>query len=54
MFDANVGPRETLAKEGATATGSRPEMMLGLGEKPRAVWVTAGRITEETIERLSV
>jgi 6-phosphogluconate dehydrogenase len=54
VFDANVKPREALAKEGATAAGSLAEVMKALGEKPRAVWVMlpAGRITEETVERL--
>ena len=54
VFDANVKPREALAKEGATAAGSLAEVVKALGEKPRAVWVMlpAGRITEETVERL--
>ena len=54
VFDANAKPREALAKEGATAAGSLAEVVKALGEKPRAVWVMlpAGRITEETVERL--
>jgi 6-phosphogluconate dehydrogenase len=54
VFDTNVKPREALAKEGAAAVGSLAEAVKALGEKPRAVWVMlpAGRITEETIERL--
>jgi 6-phosphogluconate dehydrogenase len=54
VFDANVKPREALAKEGAAAAGSLAEVVNALGEKPRAVWVMlpAGRITEETVERL--
>ena len=54
VFDTNVKPREALAKEGAAAAGSLAEAVKALGEKPRAVWVMlpAGRITEETIERL--
>ena len=54
VFDANVKPREALAREGATAAGSLAEVVKALGEKPRAVWVMlpAGRITEETVERL--
>jgi 6-phosphogluconate dehydrogenase len=54
VFDTNVKPREALAREGAEATGSLAEAVKALGEKPRAVWVMlpAGRITEETIERL--
>src|SRR6476646_6047125 len=54
VFDANPKPRDALAKEGATAVRSLQEMVKALREKPRAVWVMlpAGRITEETIERL--
>jgi len=54
VFDANVKTREALAKEGAAAAGSLAEVVKALGEKPRAVWVIlpAGRITEETVERL--
>ena len=54
VFDANVKPREMLAKEGATAVGSLAEVVKALGEKPRAVWVMlpAGRVTEETVETL--
>src|SRR5438445_8694793 len=54
VFDANAKPREKLAEEGATAVGSIEKMVNALGEKPRAVWVMlpAGRITEETVERL--
>ncbi|MGB9424904.1 MAG: decarboxylating 6-phosphogluconate dehydrogenase [Methylocella sp.] len=54
VFDANVKTREALAKEGAAAAGSLAEVVKALGEKPRAVWVMlpAGRITEETVERL--
>jgi 6-phosphogluconate dehydrogenase len=54
VFDANAKPREKLAEEGARAVGSLEKMVNALGEKPRAVWVMlpAGRITEETVERL--
>jgi NAD binding domain of 6-phosphogluconate dehydrogenase len=54
VFDANAKPREKLAEEGATAVGSLERMVNALGEKPCAVWVMlpAGRITEETVERL--
>jgi 6-phosphogluconate dehydrogenase len=54
VFDANAKPREKLAEEGATAVGSLAKMVSALGEKPRAVWVMlpAGRITEETVDRL--
>jgi 6-phosphogluconate dehydrogenase len=55
VFDTNAKARDALAKDGATATGSLSELVTALGDKPRAVWVMlpAGRITEETIERLS-
>src|SRR5579872_6727336 len=55
VFDNNTKPREALAKEGATAVGSLEAMVKALGDKPRAVWVMlpAGRVTEETVERLS-
>jgi 6-phosphogluconate dehydrogenase len=54
VFDANAKPREALAKEGATAVSSLEAVVKALGEKPRTVWVMlpAGRITEETVERL--
>src|SRR5215470_1700959 len=54
VFDANAKPREKLAEEGATAVRSLERMVNALGEKPRAIWVMlpAGRITEETVERL--
>lgn len=54
VFDANAAPREALAKEGAISTASLAEMVKSFGEKPRVVWVMlpAGRITEETVERL--
>ncbi len=55
VFDANAKPREALAKEGAKAAGSLGDVVKALGEKPRAVWVMlpAGKITEETVERLA-
>ena len=54
VFDTNAKVREALAKEGATAAGSLAEVVKALSERPRAVWVMlpAGRITEETAERL--
>jgi len=54
VFDANVKTREALAKEGATAAGSLADIVKALVEKPRAVWVMlpAGKVTEETVERL--
>ncbi len=54
VFDANAKPREALAKEGATAVSSLEAVVKALWEKPRAIWVMlpAGKITEETVERL--
>jgi 6-phosphogluconate dehydrogenase len=54
VFDVNIKPREQLAKEGAAAAGSLEDVVRALESKPRAVWVMlpAGRITEETVERL--
>jgi len=54
VFDANAKPRDALAKEGATAVGSLADIVKALVEKPRAVWVMlpAGKVTEETVERL--
>jgi len=54
VFDADAKPREALAKEGATAVPSLEEVVKALADRPRAVWVMlpAGRITEETVERL--
>jgi 6-phosphogluconate dehydrogenase len=54
VFDANAKTREALAKEGATAAESLADVVQTLGDRPRAVWVMlpAGRITEETVERL--
>jgi 6-phosphogluconate dehydrogenase len=54
VFDADAKPREALAKEGAAAVQSLEDVVRQLGEKPRAIWVMlpAGRITEETVERI--
>ena len=54
VFDADAKPRDALAKEGAAAVRSLEEMIKELGEKPRTIWVMlpAGRITEETVERV--
>ena len=54
VFDANIEPREALAKEGAAAVRSLEDVVKELGEKPRAIWVMlpAGRITEETVARV--
>ena len=55
VFDASPKAREALADDGASATGSLAELVGGLKESPRVVWVMlpAGRITEETIEILA-
>jgi 6-phosphogluconate dehydrogenase len=54
VFDADAKPREALAKEGATAVQSLEDVVKTFKERPRAIWVMlpAGRITEETVERL--
>src|SRR6185312_15189809 len=54
VFDANAKPREELAQEGAAPAGSLAEAVQALQERPRAIWLMlpAGRITEETVERL--
>ena len=36
VFDANIEPREALAKDGATAVRSLEDVVKELGEKPRA------------------
>jgi 6-phosphogluconate dehydrogenase len=55
VFDASAKAREALAHDGATPGGSLAELVSGLTEMPRTVWVMlpAGRITEETIESLA-
>src|SRR5665213_1709227 len=55
VFDADAKPREALAKDGAAPAASLGEVVTALAEKPRAVWVMlpAGKITEETVERLA-
>jgi 6-phosphogluconate dehydrogenase len=55
VFDASAKAREALAHDGAIPSGSLSELVGGLGEKPRTVWVMlpAGRITEETIETVA-
>jgi 6-phosphogluconate dehydrogenase len=55
VFDTKAETRDALGKEGATATDSLEALVAGLKQKPRAVWVMlpAGKITEETIERLA-
>jgi 6-phosphogluconate dehydrogenase len=54
VFDTNAKARDALAKEGASAAATLSDLVAALSDKPRAIWVMlpAGRITEETIERL--
>ena len=54
VFDTNAQPREALAREGATAAGSLPELVQALKERPRAVWLMlpAGQITEDAVTAL--
>ncbi len=54
VWDANAATVQELGKEGAKGVGSLSDVVAGLTEKPRAVWVMlpAGRITEETVEQL--
>jgi len=55
VFDTKVETRDVLAKDGAVPTDSLETLVAALKQRPRAVWVMlpAGRITEETIERLA-
>jgi 6-phosphogluconate dehydrogenase len=55
VFDTKTETRDALAKEGAVATESLEALVKGFKEKPRAVWVMlpAGKITEETVQRLA-
>jgi 6-phosphogluconate dehydrogenase len=54
VFDADAKTRDVLAKDGATAAATLADVVKALDEKPCAVWVMlpAGRVTEDTIERL--
>jgi 6-phosphogluconate dehydrogenase len=54
VWDANPTSVEELGKEGAQSAGSLQQVVQGLKEKPRAIWVMlpAGRITEQTIAQL--
>ena len=54
VFDTRAKPREALAQAGATPSDSLEAVVKDLDERPRVIWVMlpAGRITEETIERL--
>ena len=54
VYDANPDAGAALAKEGAKAARSLADLVKGLEERPRAVWVMlpAGKITEETVAEL--
>src|ERR1700734_2965131 len=54
VYARSAKSREALSKDGATAAASIADLVTTLGEKPRAVWLMlpAGRVTEETVERL--
>jgi 6-phosphogluconate dehydrogenase len=54
VFDAKPEPRAALAKDGAKDVDSLEAMVKAM-TKPRAVWVMlpAGKITEETVQRLA-
>ncbi len=55
VFDASPTPREALAKEGALPAESLTGLVLGITERPRAIWLMlpAGPITEQTVEGLA-
>jgi 6-phosphogluconate dehydrogenase len=55
VFDASAAARETVARDGATPSGSLAELVGNLTERPRTIWVMlpAGRITEETVQNLA-
>ena len=54
VWDANAATVQELGKEGAQAVSSLGDVVAGLKDRPRAVWVMlpAGKITEQTIEQL--
>ena len=54
VYDANPKASAALAKDGAKAAHSLADLVKGLEDKPRAVWVMlpAGKITEDTIRQL--
>ena len=54
VYDANPKASAALAQEGAKAARSLADLVKGLEDKPRAVWVMlpAGKITEDTIRQL--
>ena len=49
VYDANPAPGAALAKEGATAAGSVPDLVKALGESERTVWIMlpSGKVTED-------
>lgn len=55
VFDTNAKSVSDLASEGAKGSGSIAELVQGLSESPRAVWVMlpAGEITQATVDTLS-
>src|SRR5262245_60720073 len=55
VFDTKTETRDALAKEGAVPADSLEGILKAFKQKPRAVWVMlpAGKITEETIEKLA-
>jgi len=54
VFDTNRAPREALRREGAVAVASLDEMVQGLTERPRAIWLMlpAGQVTEDAVAEL--
>src|SRR5580693_162965 len=54
VYARTAKTREALAKDGATAAASIPDLVKKLGEKPRAIWLMlpAGKVTEEMVEQL--
>jgi 6-phosphogluconate dehydrogenase len=55
VFDTKAEARDALARDGAAGADSLEALVKGLTDTPRAVWVMlpAGRITEETVQRLA-
>ncbi|HXQ46293.1 MAG TPA: decarboxylating 6-phosphogluconate dehydrogenase [Caulobacteraceae bacterium] len=55
VYSRSADTRDGLAKEGATAAASIPDLVKRLDRGPRAVWVMlpAGAVTEEAVQTLS-
>ena len=55
VFDRSRDAVEKLIPEGAKGTGNLEELVSGLTERPRAVWVMlpAGAITQQTVDQLA-